>query len=56
VSEADNQLKTGDPFPTGLFDNLQNADVYVVEKEKYLASLCKEEENDDISHKKQQQP
>ncbi len=57
VSEADNQLKTGDPFPTGVFENSHNADVYVVEKEKYLASLCKEEEeDDDISHRKQQQP
>ncbi|CAK9882248.1 unnamed protein product [Sphagnum jensenii] len=57
VSEADNQLKTGDPFPTGVFENSRNADVYVVEKEKYLASLCKEEEeDDDISHRKQQQP
>ncbi|KAH8951105.1 hypothetical protein BDL97_09G008900 [Sphagnum fallax] len=55
VSEADNQLKTGDPFPTGVFENSHNADVYVVEKEKYLASLCKEEEeDDDISHRKQQ--
>ncbi|CAK9200493.1 unnamed protein product [Sphagnum troendelagicum] len=46
VTEADNELQTGDPFPmtssagSSSFTNFANADLYAVEKEKYLGSLC----------------
>jgi hypothetical protein len=45
VTEADNELQTGDPFPMtssagSSFTNLSNADLYAVEKERYLGSLC----------------
>lgn len=40
VVETDNRLQTGQVFPLGSFQASTNADLYVVEKEKYLASLC----------------
>ncbi|KAH8968635.1 hypothetical protein BDL97_03G137900 [Sphagnum fallax] len=40
VGDKDNELQSGDPFPITSFLNPANADLYAVEKEKYLASLC----------------
>ncbi|KAH9569470.1 hypothetical protein CY35_03G135400 [Sphagnum magellanicum] len=40
VTDKDNELQSGDPFPITSFLNPANADLYAVEKEKYLASLC----------------
>ena len=40
VIDLDNDLKTGEAFPRGSSQVLNDADMYVVEKEKYLASLC----------------
>ncbi|XP_024537461.1 uncharacterized protein LOC9649132 [Selaginella moellendorffii] len=40
VSNNDNQLRTGDIFPNRAFKSYQNPDLYAVEKEKFLASLC----------------
>ncbi|KAG0563531.1 hypothetical protein KC19_8G038700 [Ceratodon purpureus] len=45
VIDLDNGLKTGEPFPRGSFEISNDADLYVVEKEKYLASLCEEDSN-----------
>jgi len=50
VTELDNGLQTGEIFPRGSFEISNDADLYVVEKEKYLASLC---EVVDSSNKKQ---
>ncbi|KAL2630404.1 hypothetical protein R1flu_015090 [Riccia fluitans] len=47
VSEADNNLKTGDSFPEQEgeeFQSVDDPDLYAVEKEKYLAFLCEVEE------------
>lgn len=52
VTELDNSLQTGEIFPRGSFEISNDADLYVVEKEKYLASLC--EVGDDSS--KNQEP
>lgn len=40
MTELDNGLQTGEIFPRGSFEISNDADLYVVEKEKYLASLC----------------
>jgi hypothetical protein len=54
VTEADNELQTGDPFPmtssagSSSFTNFANADLYAVEEEKYLGSLCAV--TDSLSH------
>ncbi|KAJ7541420.1 hypothetical protein O6H91_10G058800 [Diphasiastrum complanatum] len=40
VTEQDNQLRTGDPFPTGPFINFNDSTLYAAEKERYLGSLC----------------
>ncbi|BBN08493.1 hypothetical protein MPTK1_4g12040 [Marchantia polymorpha subsp. ruderalis] len=43
VSDFDNELKTGDSFPQHEgeeFRSVDDPDLYAVEKEKYLASLC----------------
>ncbi|KAF9618055.1 hypothetical protein IFM89_000006 [Coptis chinensis] len=40
VSEADNKLGVGKPFPGLSPKALNNIDLYAVEKEKYLGSLC----------------
>ncbi len=40
VTDKDNELQSGDPFPITSFLNPVNADLYAVEKEKYLAALC----------------
>lgn len=43
VIDLDNELQTGEPFPRGSFETSNDADLYVVEKEKYLAALCEED-------------
>lgn len=40
VNESDNSLKTGDKFPTEGFQSFRSPDLFAVEKERYLASLC----------------
>ncbi|KAL5981682.1 hypothetical protein ACLOJK_015745 [Asimina triloba] len=40
VSEAHNRLGVGKPFPGMSSEALQNPDLYAVEKEMYLGSLC----------------
>ncbi|KAF8401218.1 hypothetical protein HHK36_012147 [Tetracentron sinense] len=40
VTEADNKLGVGKPFPGLSSKALNNADLYAVEKELYLGSLC----------------
>ncbi|CAI0408283.1 unnamed protein product [Linum tenue] len=40
VTEADNKLGTGDPFPGLPPEALKNPDLYAVQKELYLGSLC----------------
>ncbi|KAL0540472.1 hypothetical protein IC582_020478 [Cucumis melo] len=46
VNEWDNKLGAGQKFPSEDFKPYLNPDLYVVEKERYLGSLC---ENDDYS-------
>jgi hypothetical protein len=43
VVDLDNDLRTGEAFPRGSFETSNDADLYVVEKEKYLAALCEED-------------
>ncbi|XP_042521227.1 uncharacterized protein LOC122094694 [Macadamia integrifolia] len=40
VTDADNQLGVGKPFPGVSSNALNNPDLYAVEKEQYLGSLC----------------
>ncbi|KAH9312091.1 hypothetical protein KI387_027126, partial [Taxus chinensis] len=40
VTEIDNRLSAGDPFPNSTFSSPPTADLYAVEKELYLGSLC----------------
>ncbi|KAL2467488.1 hypothetical protein Fot_51013 [Forsythia ovata] len=40
VNESDNRLKAGDEFPVGEFKSYGDPDLYAVEKEIYLGSLC----------------
>ncbi|KAL3513439.1 hypothetical protein ACH5RR_026156 [Cinchona calisaya] len=40
VNESDNKLGTGDQFPTTEFKPYNDPDLYAVEKEMYLGSLC----------------
>ncbi|KAJ0085849.1 hypothetical protein Patl1_07605 [Pistacia atlantica] len=40
VSEPDNCLKSGDKFPVADFKSYTDPDLFAVEKELYLASLC----------------
>ncbi|XP_024402608.1 uncharacterized protein [Physcomitrium patens] len=50
VTDLDNNLKTGESFPSGTFEVSNDADLYVVEKEKYLASLCEENSSGEPWH------
>lgn len=40
VSESDNKLGAGEKFPSERFKSYLDPDLYVVEKERYLGSLC----------------
>ncbi|KAJ0086455.1 hypothetical protein Patl1_07593 [Pistacia atlantica] len=40
VSESDNRLKSGDKFPAADYKSYTDPDLFAVEKELYLASLC----------------
>ncbi|KAK9162031.1 hypothetical protein Syun_002933 [Stephania yunnanensis] len=40
VKESDNKLRAGDPFPIDDYKTYTNPDIYAVEKELYLGSLC----------------
>ncbi|KHN00237.1 hypothetical protein glysoja_022841 [Glycine soja] len=40
VTEADNRLGVGDSFPGLKPENINNTDLYAIEKELYLGSLC----------------
>ncbi|XP_058082018.1 uncharacterized protein LOC131230216 [Magnolia sinica] len=40
VTEADNRLGVGQSFPSSSSEAVNNADLYAVEKELYLGSLC----------------
>lgn len=40
VNESDNRLKAGDKFPAEEFESVTDPDLFAVEKELYLASLC----------------
>ena len=40
VNESDNSLGTGDKFPVTRFKPYTDPDLFAVEKEQYLASLC----------------
>lgn len=40
VNKLDNGLKAGDAFPVGEFKSYRDPDLYAVEKEIYLGSLC----------------
>ncbi|OVA16642.1 hypothetical protein BVC80_1543g76 [Macleaya cordata] len=45
VTEADNKLGVGKPFPGLSPEALNNTDLYAVEKELYLGSLCEVQDN-----------
>lgn len=47
VSELDNHLATGDKFPDASFTSYNYPDLYAVEKELYLASLCEVHDSSD---------
>ncbi|KAH6834024.1 calcium/calcium/calmodulin-dependent Serine/Threonine-kinase [Perilla frutescens var. hirtella] len=40
VKESDNKLRAGDGFPSSEFKSSTDPDIYAVEKELYLGSLC----------------
>ncbi|KAI4324225.1 hypothetical protein L6164_023779 [Bauhinia variegata] len=40
VNESDNRLRAGDEFPVGDFKSYTDPDLFAVEKELYLGSLC----------------
>ncbi|KAE9612416.1 hypothetical protein Lal_00039730 [Lupinus albus] len=40
VTEADNKLGVGKPFPGLCLEHINNTDIYAVQKELYLGSLC----------------
>ncbi|KAK6944610.1 hypothetical protein RJ641_025712 [Dillenia turbinata] len=40
VNESDNRLRAGDGFPSADYKSYTDPDLYAVEKELYLASLC----------------
>eukprot|EP01018_Ginkgo_biloba_P015689 Gb_14243 [translate_table: standard] len=52
VEEKDNALRVGDPFPSsyssGIGSKIRDPDAYAIEKELYLASLCKVEAEESL--------
>ncbi|KAJ4966462.1 hypothetical protein NE237_018311 [Protea cynaroides] len=48
VKESDNRLGAGDKFPISDFKTYNDPDLYAVEKELYLASLCEVDDSDDL--------
>ncbi|KAF4373160.1 hypothetical protein F8388_019342 [Cannabis sativa] len=47
VNESDNKLKAGDEFPATSFNPYPDPDLYAVEKELYLGSLCEVHDSQD---------
>ncbi|KAL9173504.1 hypothetical protein ABFS82_03G119400 [Erythranthe guttata] len=47
VNESDNRLRAGDKFPISEFKSYTDPDIYAVEKEKYLGSLCQVSDSDE---------
>lgn len=47
MNELDNLLKAGNDFPIDGFISYMNPDLYAVEKEKYLGSLCEVKNSDE---------
>ncbi|KAL5559828.1 hypothetical protein UlMin_036039 [Ulmus minor] len=50
VNESDNGLRAGDQFPVTNFKPYKDPDLYAVEKESYLASLCEVHDSRDPWH------
>ncbi|KAF8411931.1 hypothetical protein HHK36_004489 [Tetracentron sinense] len=50
VKESDNMLGAGDKFPVADFTSYTDPDLYAVEKELYLASLCEVNDSADQWH------
>ncbi|XP_058097655.1 uncharacterized protein LOC131242792 [Magnolia sinica] len=48
VMESDNCLRAGDKFPDSSFESYSDPDLYAVEKELYLASLCEVNDSKDL--------
>ncbi|XP_022149996.1 uncharacterized protein LOC111018276 isoform X2 [Momordica charantia] len=47
VNESDNKLGAGEKFPSERFKPYQDPDLYAVEKERYLGSLCEVHDSSD---------
>ncbi|XP_044512237.1 uncharacterized protein LOC123230165 isoform X2 [Mangifera indica] len=50
VKESDNSLKSGDKFPVADFNSSTDPDLFAVEKELYLGSLCEVHESAEPWH------
>lgn len=50
MTQSDNSLKVGNDFPVPGFDPYTDPDLYAVEKELYLASLCEDQDSTDPWH------